>query len=112
MTAPIILLTHTPAMRRNCHGATALAGLRALGDVRLHGADAPLDPAQLTAAASGATVIMADRMTKEPEAVFAALPRLSALVRVAVDIRNVDVSAAIAAGVLVNLLGQGRDGAR
>ena len=107
MAVPIIFLTHTPAMRRNYYGETALAGLRALGDVRLHEAEAPLDPAQLTAAASGAIVIVADRMTEGPEAVFAALPRLSAFVRVAVDIRNVDVAAATAAGVLVTRAGPG-----
>ena len=107
MAAPIILLTHTPAMRRNYYGEAALAGLRALGDVRLHEAGAPLDPAGLTATASGATVIVADRMTEAPAAVFAALPRLSAFVRVAVDIRNVDVAAATAAGVLVTRAGPG-----
>ena len=37
MTAPVrILLTHTPEMRRNYYGERALAGLRQLGEVRLH----------------------------------------------------------------------------
>ncbi len=107
MTDPIIFLAHTPAMRRNYYGEAALAGLRALGDLRLHDDDAPLDPARLVAAAADATVIVADRMTEGPGSVFAALPRLSAFVRVAVDIRNVDVPGASAAGVLVTRAGPG-----
>ncbi len=107
MTAPVILLAHTPAMRRNYYGEEALAGLRALGEVRLHEGDAPLDPAQLVAAATDAQVIVADRMTEGPAEVFAGLPNLSAFVRVAVDIRNVDVAAATAAGVLVTQAGPG-----
>ena len=107
MTSPIIFLAHTPAMRRNYYGQTALAGLQTLGEVRLHEGDTPLDPAQLATAASDATVIVRDRMTEGPGSVFAALPRLSAFVRVAVDIRNVDVPAASAAGVLVTRAGPG-----
>lgn len=107
MAEPIILLAHTPAMRHNYYGDEALAGLRALGEVRLHDGDAPLDPAQLVAAAGDAGVIVADRMTEGPAAVFAGLPRLSAFVRVAVDIRNVDVAAATAVGVLVTQAGPG-----
>ena len=107
MTTPVIFLAHTPAMRRNYYGAEALAGLRALGEVRLHDGDAPLGPAQLTAMAADAAVIVADRMTEGPAAVFTALPRLCAFVRVAVDIRNVDVTAASAAGVLVTRAGPG-----
>ncbi len=107
MTAPIIFLTHTPTMRRNYYGNQALGALRALGDLRLHEGDAPLDPAQLAAAAGDARVIVADRMTTGPAAVFAGLPRLSAFVRVAVDISNVDVPAATSAGVLVTRAGPG-----
>ncbi len=107
MTVPAILLAHTPAMRRNYYGAQALAGLRELGEVRLHEADQPLDAEGLLAAASGVQVIVADRMTAGPAAVFAGLPGLSAFVRVAVDISTVDVPAASAAGVLVTRAGPG-----
>ena len=107
MARPIILLAHTPDMRRNYYGEAALAGLRALGEVRLHEGDAPLSADQLIAAAAGATLIVADRMTAGPAAVFAALPQLCAFVRVAVDIRNVAVDAATAAGVLVTRAGPG-----
>jgi D-3-phosphoglycerate dehydrogenase len=107
VTAPIIFLAHTPAMRGSYYGEAAIAGLRALGTLRLHDGDAALDPAQLAAAAADAAVIVADRMTEVSGSVFAALPRLSAFVRVAVDIRNVDVPAASAAGVLVTRAGPG-----
>jgi D-3-phosphoglycerate dehydrogenase len=96
-----ILLTHTPDMRRNYYGTSALAGLQALGDVALHEADDPLDSAGLIAAGQGCQVIVADRATPCPAPVFAALPDLLAVCRVAVDIRNIDVEAASAAGVLV-----------
>ncbi len=107
MDAPVIFLTHTPAMRRNYYGKQALAGLRQLGTVRLHEGDAPLDAAQLVAAAADAQVIVADRSTAGPASVFAGLPRLSAFMRVAVDISTIDVPAASTAGVLVTRAGPG-----
>ena len=103
----IILLTHTPEMRRNYYPEEALAGLRALGRVRLHEEPQPLDGQGLIAAAQGMRVIVADRMTPGPAEVFRALPELTAFVRVAVDIRNIDVDAASAAGVLVTRAGPG-----
>ena len=104
---PLIFLAHTPEMRHNYFGDAALADLQALGDVRLHEDDAPLDAAGLIAAARGAQVIVADRRTAGPTEVFAALPDLAAFARVAVDIRNVDVQAASSAGVLVTHAGPG-----
>ena len=96
-----ILLTHTPQMRENYYGDAALAGLQRLGDVRLHDGAEALQPAQLIRAAKGADLIIADRLTTVPADVFAALPDLKVLLRCAVDIRNIDVAAATAAGVLV-----------
>jgi D-3-phosphoglycerate dehydrogenase len=105
--AEIILLTHTPEMRRNYYPEEALAGLRALGDVRLHEAAEPLEADRLIAAAQGVRLIVADRMTPGPAEVFWALPELWAFLRVAVDIRNIEVEAASAAGVLVARAGPG-----
>jgi D-3-phosphoglycerate dehydrogenase len=107
MTQPVILLTHTPLARQNYYGERALAGLRQLGEVRLHEGEGPLDPASLVAAATGARVIVADRATAAPAEVFRALPDLAAFVRVAVDISTIDVAAASAAGVLVTRAGPG-----
>ncbi len=96
-----ILLTHTPDMRRNYYGERALAGLRAMGEVVLHEGAAPLAGEALVAAACGARIIVADRQTPGAAVVFERSPDLVAFVRCAVDIRNVDVVAASAGGVLV-----------
>ncbi|HEV2676262.1 MAG TPA: NAD(P)-dependent oxidoreductase [Aliidongia sp.] len=96
-----LLLTHTPHMRRHYYGERALAGLRDLVDVRLHEEDEALDPAALVAAARDVDIILADRLTTGPGEIFAQLPNLKAILRCAVDIRNIDVEAASAAGVLV-----------
>ena len=96
-----ILLTHTPDMRANYYGERALAGIRALGAVKLHEAADALSPAELISAARDADIIIADRLTTGPASVFAALPNLKVFLRCAVDIRNIDVAAASATGVLV-----------
>ena len=59
------------------------------------------DPGALARAAEGAQVMVADRQTPVPNAVFAALPELVAVCRVAVDISTIDVEAASRHGVLV-----------
>jgi D-3-phosphoglycerate dehydrogenase / 2-oxoglutarate reductase len=100
-TRPAILLTHTPDMRRNYFGAQALDGLQALGEVRLHGGRDALDGLGVVAAAQGCRFIVADRATALPGDVFRGLAELVAVLRVAVDIRNIDVEAASDAGVLV-----------
>ena len=96
-----LLLTHTPQMRRQYYGARALAGLRDLVEVRLHEGDEALDAAALIAAARDVDIILADRLTAGPGEIFAQLPALKAILRCAVDIRNIDIEAASAAGVLV-----------
>jgi D-3-phosphoglycerate dehydrogenase len=102
MKTPVrILLAHTPDMRHNYYGERALAGLRALGDVVLHEQAEPLAGEAFAAAAKGVQVIVADRNSPGAAVVFERSPDLVAFVRCAVDIRNVDVPAASAQGVLV-----------
>jgi D-3-phosphoglycerate dehydrogenase len=102
-----VLLTHTPQARRQYYGERSLSGLQAVAQVVLHqGADA-LDAAGLIDAAEDVDIIVADRLTEGPGEIFAKLPKLRAFVRCAVDIRNVDVGAASAAGVLVTRAGPG-----
>lgn len=96
-----LLLTHTPQARRQYYGAHCLAALHDLVDVTLHEANEPLAPPSLTEAARGVDLILADRATPVPAEVFAVLPGLRVVMRSAVDIRNIDVAAASAAGVLV-----------
>ncbi|KJC52922.1 2-hydroxyacid dehydrogenase [Bradyrhizobium sp. LTSP885] len=96
-----VLLAHTPQMRRDYYGEQSLSGLRGVADVKLHEGDVALDAAALVSAAADVDIIVADRMTPGPGEIFPLLPKLRAFVRCAVDIRNIDVEAASAAGVLV-----------
>jgi D-3-phosphoglycerate dehydrogenase len=96
-----LLLTHTPDARRNYYADPAFGDLGALVELVLHHGDTPLDPAGVVAAAAGCDLILADRNTPLPAAVFTALPQLRAALRCAVDIRNIDLAAASAAGILV-----------
>lgn len=96
-----LLLTHVPLSRKNYYGARALARLQELVQVTLHEGDAPLDPRGVIAAARDVDFIIADRSTAVPGEIFASLPGLKVVMRSAVDIRNIDVAAASAAGVLV-----------
>jgi D-3-phosphoglycerate dehydrogenase / 2-oxoglutarate reductase len=96
-----ILLTHTPDFRRQYYGERSLKGLQALGDVKLHEGEATLDAVSLVEAAQDIDIIVADRVTEGRGEIFPRLPQLRAFVRCAVDIRNIDVDAASAVGVLV-----------
>jgi D-3-phosphoglycerate dehydrogenase len=96
-----ILLTHSPEAMRNYYGERALAGLRALGDVKLHAGAEPLAGDALIAAAADCDLIVSYRQSPGETQVFERLPKLVAFVRCAIDIRNVDVAAASKAGVLV-----------
>jgi D-3-phosphoglycerate dehydrogenase / 2-oxoglutarate reductase len=96
-----ILLTHSPEAMANYYGERALAGLRAVGDVKLHQGSQPLEGEALIKAAEDCDLIVSYRQSPGPAAVFERLPRLVAFLRCAIDIRNVDVPAASKAGVLV-----------
>ncbi len=98
---PTILLTHIPDMLKNYYGARALAELRKLGDVRLNETGKVLDAKALVQAARGCDIIVSDRQTPGPAEVFPLLTDVAAFLRVAVDIRNIDVKAASAQGILV-----------
>jgi D-3-phosphoglycerate dehydrogenase len=96
-----ILLTHSPEARALYYGERALAGLRNVGDVKLHEGAAPLEGDALIAAAADCDLIVSYRQSPGPATVFERLPKLIAFLRCAIDIRNVDVPAASKAGVLV-----------
>jgi D-3-phosphoglycerate dehydrogenase len=102
-----VLLTHTPQSRAQYFGERSLSGLQAIAQVKLHEANDALDAAGLIEAARDVDIIVADRLTAGPGVIFPALPNLRAVVRCAVDIRNIDVAAASAAGVLVTRAGPG-----
>ena len=96
-----ILLTHSPEAMANYYGERALAGLRALAEVKLNKKEIPLEGDALIDAARDCDLIVSYRQSPGPAAVFERLPRLVAFVRCAIDIRNIDVPAASKAGVLV-----------
>src|ERR1700716_700751 len=102
-----VLLTQTPQARLQYYGERSLNGLQALAHVVVHDADDALDAAGLIEAARDVDIIVADRLTEGPGEIFASLPKLRAFVRCAVDIRNIDVEAASAAGALVTRAGPG-----
>src|SRR3954447_12497055 len=102
-----VLLTHTPQARAQYYGERSLSGLRAIADVKLHEGTDALDAFGLIAAAGDVDIIVADRLTAGPSEIFPRLPKLCDFVRCAVDIRNIDVDAASAAGILVTQAGPG-----
>ncbi len=96
-----IFLTHVPDMLAKYYGERALSELRRLGDVRLNETGTVLDAPALVEAARGCEIIVSDRQTAAPAAFFERAADVAAFLRVAVDIRNIDVEAASKAGVLV-----------
>ncbi|MBI1777345.1 MAG: hydroxyacid dehydrogenase [Proteobacteria bacterium] len=94
-------------MREQKYGAKAVAGLAALGTLALNETDDILAPDRLIERARDCAIIVSDRLTPAPAHLFQGLPRLIALVRNAMDIRNIDVPAASASGVLVTRAGPG-----
>src|SRR3954453_6937878 len=96
-----IFLTHVPDMLENYYGPRALAEMRKLGEVRLNPGTTVLDAGALADAAKGCEIIVSDRQTPGPAAFFPLATDCCAFLRVAVDIRNIDVEAASREGVLV-----------
>src|SRR5262245_19662301 len=96
-----ILLTHVPDMLENYYGPRALAEMRKLGEVRLNETGKVLDAKALAEAAKGCDIVVSDRQTPGPAEFFPLAGHVCAFLRVAVDIRNIDVPAASRAGVLV-----------
>jgi D-3-phosphoglycerate dehydrogenase len=96
-----ILLTHSPEALDLYYGPHALAGLRKVGEVKLHQGATPLEGEALIRAAEDCDLIVSYRQSPGPAELFQRLPKLIAFSRCAIDIRNVDVAAASKAGVLV-----------
>jgi len=96
-----VYLTHTPEALANYYGDRALAALRAVAEIRLN--DTPHHPAgrDLAQAAAGCAAIICYRQSPGEAATFNHAPDLVAFLRCAVDTRNIDISAASAAGILV-----------
>lgn len=96
-----VFLSHPPGMRAAYYGPRALAALQSLARVVLNPHGHEPTTAEWAALARDADVIVSYRQTAGDEALFASLPRLQAFVRCAVDVRNIDLSAASRHGILV-----------
>lgn len=106
-----ILMTYPTDELPVRYGERPLAGLRRLGEVLLNPHARPMTPNEVVAVAQDCPVIVADRSVPFDAATLARLPKLGAVVRAAMDVRNIDISAASAAGILVTRAGPGfRDG--
>lgn len=98
---PRIYLSFAPSGRALYYGDKALAGLRELGELRLNELEDTPTEAELIEAARDCQVLISDRRIAVGQGFFTASPNLTVLMRCAMDIRNIDVAAAGAAGVLV-----------
>lgn len=96
-----VFVSHGPVALAHYYGPRALAALQAIADVRCGSHEGDWAAADLVAAAQGCDIIVSDRRAAAAAALFAGVPTLVAFCRCAVDIRNVDVAAASAHGVLV-----------
>jgi D-3-phosphoglycerate dehydrogenase / 2-oxoglutarate reductase len=98
---PKLLLSHPPVILAQYFGEEPLAALRGVADVTVNEVGRTMTEPELLAAARGKKIIVLDRTTAGPRALFEGSPDLAAVCRVAVDIRNIDVDGATEAGVLV-----------
>ena len=98
---PRIYLTHAPEALDTYFGDAAVTALRELGELVFnpHGRNTTTD--EMIEAAKDCEFIVSFRADHGPAAVFEKSPNLVAFLRHAVDIRDVDVEAASANGVLV-----------
>ena len=96
-----VFVSHPPDKLAHYFGNRAIAALKAVANVRFNPSGADLSSHELATLARDCKVIIAYRQTAGDEALFAAMPQLLAFVRCAIDIRNIDVSAASRHGVLI-----------
>ena len=101
MNRPSVLLTHGPGALTNYFGVRALAALEAVAELRRNPSEAAWTIDALALAAQGCDIIVSDRRAEGSADLLARLPQLVAFCRCAVDVRNVDLAAASAHGILV-----------
>ena len=96
-----VFLTHIPEMLENYYGERAVAALRQMAELVVNPTGRILDADGLASEAKGCTIIVSDRQTPGPAALFDKARDLVAFLRCAVDIRNIEVEAASRNGILV-----------
>ncbi len=101
MSGPTVFLTYSPRTLVNYYGPRALAALESVASVRCAWDEEPFTVDTLVSAAQDCDIIVSDRRLEGGADLLARLPKLVAFCRCAVDIRNIDVPAASAQGILV-----------
>ncbi len=96
-----VFVSHPPDKLAHYFGDRAIAALREIAQVRFNPGATVMSSQVMAAMAHDCKVIIAYRQTAGDAELFAAMPQLLAFVRCAIDIRNIDVSAASHHGVLV-----------
>ncbi len=96
-----VFLTHPPEALEKYYGARAIAGLREIAEVKFNPLTRELTMSELAEAARDCAIIVSYRQTPGATELFPLLPNLIAFSRCAIDIRNVDIAAASAQGILV-----------
>lgn len=96
-----VFVSHPQSKLAHYFGERASNALRAFAQVRFNPEDRDLSSHEIAELARDCDAIVSYRQTVGDEALFAALPKLQAFVRCAIDIRNIDLAAASRHGVLV-----------
>jgi len=96
-----IFMTHNDAALQNYFGHDAYSKLTQLGDVSYCQQASETTPNDIIQQAKDCEILVSYRIPPIDASLIAALPQLKAICRVAVDIRNIDIASANAAGVLV-----------
>ena len=96
-----VFLTHPPEALEKYYGARAIEGLKQIAEVKFNPLTRELTMSELAEAAQDCAIIVSYRQTPGAPELFSLVPNLIAFSRCAIDIRNVDVAAASAQGILV-----------
>ncbi|CAP44162.1 hydroxyacid dehydrogenase [Bordetella petrii] len=96
-----IFLTHNRAALRHYYGEPAYRMLAGMAQVAFHDSDSEPTQDDIVRQARDCDILVSFRIPPIDARLLAALPRLAAVCRVAVDIRNIDVDYASRHGILV-----------
>ncbi|HYG42794.1 MAG TPA: hydroxyacid dehydrogenase, partial [Bordetella sp.] len=96
-----IFLTHNRAALQHYYGEQAYQLLASMGQVAFHDSDKEPTREDIVRQAGDCDILVSFRIPPIDAQLMAALPRLAAVCRVAVDIRNIDLDYASRHGILV-----------
>lgn len=96
-----IFLTHNRSALHHYYGDRAYDLLSSLGEVRFHDSNDDTSAEDIIAQATDCEILVSFRIPPIDASLMKALPKLAAICRVAVDIRNIDLESANRLGILV-----------